>query len=187
MKHNKYILYSLFLVLVLSSFSSCDKDEDFSILPAETQSGKNTFGCNVEGKKFFGGYPIYFSPSSLLATYNQKLDFLRIYTEGKFEDKKKGIMSLEILKPEIGVSTKIFRAIFNYYPRVIPGTSSIVTQYGVSHGGEVTITKLDTINQIVSGRFNLIAKGAVDINDYSGTDSIRITEGRFDLKYMKKE
>lgn len=183
MKHNKYILFCSFLVLVLSSFTSCDKNEDFSVLPAETQSGNNTFGCYVEGKRFFGGYLVHFGISPLYANYYRKLDLLSIHTEGKFENKKQGSMSIEIFNPKVDIPLKMSRAKFNYYPQIFPGTSSEFTDFGVFDGGEVIITKLDTINKIVSGRFSMIGKGAVDIDNFTGSDSISITEGRFDLKF----
>lgn len=182
MKRNKYLILYSFFVLVLSSFSSCEKKEDFSVLPPETQSGNNTFGCYVEGEKFFGGYLIHFGISPLSADYSRKQDLLIIHADGKFEDKKQGSMDIQIFNPKVDVLLKMHRAKFDYYPRIFPGTSSVFTEFGVSDGGEVVITKFDTVNKIVSGRFNMIGKGAIDINDYSGSDSIRITEGRFDIK-----
>ncbi len=182
MKRNKYIILCSFLVLVLSSFSSCDKTEDFSVLPAETQSGNNTFGCYVEGKRFFGGYLIHFGIPPLSAVYHSKQELLNINADGKFEDNKQGSMGIQIFNPKVGVTIKMQRAIFEYYPRIFPGASSVFTEFGVSDGGEVIITKLDTINKIVSGRFSMIGKGAVDINNFTGSDSITIAEGRFDLK-----
>lgn len=182
MKCNKYIIICSFLVLVLSSFSSCDKVEDFSVLPAETQSGKNTFGCYVEGKRFFGGYLVHFGIPPLSVNYSRKLDLLSIHADGKFENKKQGSMSIEIFNPKVDVTLKMSRAKFNYYPQIFPGTGSEFTDFGVFDGGELIITKFDTINKIVSGRFSMIGKGAVDIDKFTGSDSIRITEGRFDLK-----
>jgi hypothetical protein len=176
MKRNKYILFCFFLVLVLSSFSSCEKDEDFSVLPAETQSGNNTFGCYVEGKRFFGGYLVYAIVPGFAVSYHNKSNYIIINTTGKFEDNKKGAMHMQVFNPKAGVTLKLFNGEFDYI------NSNSRNNYGVIEGGEVTITKFDTINKIVSGRFSMIGKLDININDYSGNDSIRITEGRFDLK-----
>ena len=47
-----------------------------------------------------------------------------------------------------------------------------------SYIGNITITRFDKINYIISGKFNF--------NAYSDTclNSIKVTEGRFDLKYI---
>lgn len=172
----KYITFIAFLALVLSSFSSCEKNEDFSTLPAETQSGNNTFGCYVEGKRFFGGYLVWAMVPVFDVDYHSKSDYLIINTTGKFEDNKKGAMHMQIFKPKVNIILKMFNGEFDY----INSNSRI--NYGVFDGGEVIITKLDTINKIVSGRFSMIGKGAVDIDKFTGSDSIKITEGRFDLK-----
>lgn len=178
----KYITFIAFLTLVLSSFSSCEKKEDFSVLPPETQTGKNTFGCYVEGKKFFGGYGHHFGIPPVYAHYSSKMNLLTIFADGKFEDGKLGDMGIEIFNPKIDISLRMSRASFDYYPKVLPGTGSAITKFGVTDGGEIILTKFDTINKIVSGRFNMIGKGAVDIDNFTGSDSIRITEGRFDVK-----
>ena len=176
MKRNKYIIICFFLVLVLSSFSSCEKDEDFSVLPAETQSGNNTFGCYVEGKRFFGGYLVYAMVPGFAVSYHNKSNYIIINTTGRFEDNEKGAMSMQIFNPSVNVTLKIFNGEFKYI------NSNLRINYGVLDGGEVTITKFDTINKIVSGRFNMIGKTDIGTNDYSVSDSIKITEGRFDLK-----
>ncbi|MFM2292006.1 MAG: hypothetical protein RIS29_1819 [Bacteroidota bacterium] len=171
------------LLLTISvGFSACKNEEDLSVLPQETQSGKNTFGCNVEGKKFFGGYLVHFGIPPLTATYFSKQDLLTINADGKFDDKKQGSMGMQVSNPKVNVTLKMKKVIFDYYPQNFPGTSSIFTEFGISGGGQIFIIKFDTINKIVSGRFSLTGKGAVDIDQFTGNDSIRITDGRFDIK-----
>jgi hypothetical protein len=46
-----------------------------------------------------------------------------------------------------------------------------------THTGSVTITKLDTVNNIVSGTFEFDAASTDD-----SAEPINVTDGRFDLK-----
>jgi hypothetical protein len=178
MRQNKYILFCSLLVLVLSSFSACDKEEDLSVLPQETQSGKNTFGCKINGQNFFGGYLVYTLVPGFLVYYNHKTDYLDISTTGKFQNNTNGMLHLTIFNPRENTTTKIYKAEFDY----ISSPSNLFDNYGVLKGGEVTITKLDTVNKIVSGRFNFVGTQATYPGKFNGNDSIAITDGRFDLK-----
>ena len=57
-------------------------------------------------------------------------------------------------------------------------------QTNAKYTGQLTITKFDTLNKIVSGKFsfkNIFNKAQADCN--CDTSIMEITDGRFDLKY----
>ena len=180
MKQNKYILLSIFLVLILSSFSSCDKDkdEDFSVLPAETQSGNNTFGCYIKNEMYFGGYFPVFGANALEAEYDIIWNRVIIESFGQINKKDAGILYLEFSTPIID-SIQHFDIAY-YLPS--ENFSTECFQYAVKNDGEICITKLDTINKIISGRFNFKGRCSDDLFNFTQNDSISISQGRFDLK-----
>ncbi|RYE16771.1 MAG: hypothetical protein EOP42_33395 [Sphingobacteriaceae bacterium] len=45
--------------------------------------------------------------------------------------------------------------------------------------GQVTITKLDLVNKIISGTFNLTAE-----DENNPVNTLKVTDGRFDVKYQ---
>ncbi len=188
-----------FLISVLAcsfflfTVNSCKKHKnnvqsELSKLPPETQSGANTFGCLINGIAFlpkgsgFSGPKL--SCSYIENTTSQTGYFFNLSANdfsnpndfpsvGIFTD------SVQIL-PEIFLLSEKFVAGKSYgqYGRYIIGqnpdlynTNSIVT-------GELTRKYLDEINQIVSGTFWF---NAVDKN----ADTIKITDGRFDMKFTK--
>ena len=67
------------MLLILFSLSSCEK-EDLNVLPAETQSGKNTFGCYVNEKLFVRPFP---NISWLSAFYDRKTKSVSINATSK--------------------------------------------------------------------------------------------------------
>jgi hypothetical protein len=167
----------------------CKKNNSGLQLPAITQEGKNTFGCKIDGKVWIPSWPcvdivggtaeinynivpVTQSVSlplvwvSLLGNYkeNESTFFLQqaptlsdhlIYHEGNIID------SIKIV-----FSTAPFNMYQNYY---YAGNTS--PRY-------FNITKLDTLNKIISGAFAFTLYGQ---NGLGGTDSVVITEGRFDF------
>lgn len=176
MKQNNYIILCSFIVLVLSSFSSCEK-EDFSVLPAETQSGKNTFGCYLNGEMYFGGYYPVTGAHALSAEYMRYTKKLIINSYGKINEKAAGIFYFEIDSP---LENKQLLINLGYY---LPENSNLsFFQYSVVNNGEIYLTRLDTVNKTLSGRFRFTGKSSDASFNFDGNDSINITEGRFDLK-----
>jgi hypothetical protein len=171
----------LFLFLVLS-LTSCEKifpapkfktpTVDLTQLPAETQEGKNTIGCLLNGQVWRnqGGGWFYYDYG---ASYFKKN--FTVYGIKKTEQNNQEI-SIQLYNSFKGLgiydlkndSTNII--VFddiNSSCRYNDDTYTI---------GKLEITKFDTINYIISGRFNftLIKPGC---------DTIRATDGRFDIKY----
>ncbi len=80
---------------------------------------------------------------------------------------KNGYILFLVTSPQKGVSTKItnINGYLHSYPYSFDGRKS----------GEVFITKLDTVQKIVSGHFS------ASVEVLPG-DTVQITDGRFDMK-----
>lgn len=182
-----YFLYCACLAFVLSSFLGCDifevKTTDFTQLPPETQEGKHTFGCYIDGKLFVGGNlsNSWIERDLLIANYVKSTDELNIYTHGKINNEVQALVGFKIIHPMLDISQQ-FREM--YY--TAPDTSLLkcyCNSYSGKSSGELLLTKFDTINYIVSGRFNFI----VECDDptacgFMQKDTIHISQGRFDLR-----
>ena len=180
MKTKKQFYFYLSFLLLLCSFSACDKNE-MNVLPQETQLGKNTFGCMVYDKLFIGGgYYSYIGFSPLSAEYNKNYNRLTISTVSKvYSDKANGSIGLMLMNPIQDSIQKLSSGTYS------SGSLSDCFQYLILNGGEIYLTKLDTIHKIVSGRFSFKGKCADHLNEFKvDGDSIKITQGRFDIKLI---
>jgi len=176
MKYSKLFILSFFITVILFLFTSCEK-ETMNVLPKETQLAKNTFGCMINNQLFIGGgYYSFIGYSPLSAEYNRSSKTLGIFTVSKiYTDKANGSMGLMIANPVEGSTQKLSHAT---YIVDVPDCY----QYLILNEGEVYLTKFDTINKIVSGRFSFKGKCAGYANDFKvNGDSVQITQGRFDV------
>jgi hypothetical protein len=178
----KKTLYA-FLILFAFCFAKCEKDKiDSNGLPPATQEGKNTLGFMLNGQPW--------TPQGFSGTGNLSVDYdeginngilgIVAYRTISSSDKTQFILgiidslnfktapfTLLIKKKSIGAlsySTKYYCDI-NHYDTSIYET------------GRITITKLDKVDRIIAGTFEGVL--------YKQTcgDTIRITQGRFDMKY----
>jgi len=162
---------TLLILLDLSSCVGC-KDKVWTTLPPETQTGANTFGCMIDGELFVGGYfPSWMQPV-FDVNYDNDSGKLYISTAGQLNDNPGGDIIMSINHPT-QEGTQIIEWI-GYYPTT---TISLCREYLAPTNGEVFFTKFDTINKIVSGRFQFTGY-CVD-----STNVKHITQGRFDLKF----
>ncbi len=167
MKTKKLNLQALsFLLLafcfVLITGMQCKKSSETpkEVLPAETQTGKGTFGCLVNGEVWL---PIGKSFIPALSTTIQ-FNILSIHTNRNDENLVFGIRSvLDIGEYNLKKNNNL--AEFSI------GSVSYKCKEGI-----MTIKKYDKTTQIISGTFSLTAQN--DIGEI-----INITEGRFDDKY----
>ena len=149
-------------------------------MPPATQEGKNTLGFLLNGQPW--------TPKGFNGTANLSIDFDEGINQGVV-----GISAYRILSNDnrqyfgIGISDSLnlFSA-----PKVIdinnasigrvrfenPLCNFFSTDANTYANGTLSITKLDRSNRIIAGSFNAILFK-------SGCDTIRITEGRFDMKY----
>jgi len=169
----------LFLVLLswIISFSSCEK-KNFDEMPPETRSGKNTFGCLIDGDLFVGGCCAPWMTDVLDAGYRKESNRLFIIAYGKMNGSPAGMISIGVNSPQQKSTQKISLA---YY---FPPTGSCFN-FTAWNDGLCTITRLDTINKIASGRFEFVGRCSdEDFNVTDSTTTTQITQGRFDVKFI---
>lgn len=146
-----------------------------NILPLSTNSGKNIFGCKIDGqalktKKNFNilkDFPISagnFVDSTFYVSGTDYNDDL--YVELNLRNlSKKGKYKLD------NFNTGFFRS--SGYSRKRYTTNSKYT-------GNINITRFDTKNKIISGTFEFEA-----VNRNDSTDVVKVTRGRFDVNINK--
>jgi hypothetical protein len=176
----------LFLSVCLFIYNSCTKpitvDEKIS-LPLETQDGRNTFGCYVNNDLFVPTL-IFGNVTPVLAHYtvsSDKNSFLSIQgIDSRYNLDFAGsivIQKLNILKE----GDYELKHIFNWadpYSYDQGGYRNVKEdQFYFIETGKLTISKLDTVNKIISGRFYFSAKDTLG-------NRKEIKQGRFDIKYI---
>lgn len=177
MKHISIL--SLLFLLILSSSTNCKKNNPESGLPPATQEGKNTCGFLLNGKVWLprgdNGY------ANLVCDYDETFIGGAFNITGyRYEPNKRsffgvtgrditntGIYKLNISpdkKGDISIDANSKYCIYEWYD-TIP-----------NHNAYLNITKLDKVKRIVSGTFEfaLIKPGC---------EEVRITQGRFDMKF----
>lgn len=166
---------SVLLLVGLFAFSCCKKDNPTSSsnpssLPPYTETGANTLGFKVDGKIWLPkAQP--FGTSPLFADYDNGTFYLKSSNETDY-------FSIEIYNKiySIGTYVLIYKidSIYTCFerendPYCYYRTDSLNT-------GLLNINKLDTLNKIVAGTFELNMIG-------QNQEKLKITEGRFDVKY----
>ena len=170
--------------LGLFLFAACNKDVEE--LPPATQTGAHTFGAKIGGELWipqgFGPFPAndilearFTSPTSIIINAR---NFSKSPRESEFEIFLINVtgpgtytMNTDVTLPTVGAS-------YAYYvERELTPTNE--WQTSASYTGTVTITKLDAVNDIISGTFQFNA-----INLYNNPAPISVTEGRFDIKML---
>ena len=179
----------IFLLLTLAgiiNFAACKKD-NFDTMPPETRSGKNTFGCLIDGDLFVGGWGAPWMKPALSAAYRPTLGRLYISTWGKRNNTFGGEIGITIDNPKENATQKFAEAYYapasDFRPPI--GTIGNDTAYCLTLGtvddGICTITKFDMNKKIVSGRFEFM--GRCTSVAFDTTATVAITQGRFDLKF----
>jgi hypothetical protein len=184
----KFIKNLLIGIALIISISACDNEPEFN-LPAATQDGRNTLGLKANGKVW--------------VNYGEICDFLSCvdnYVEGRLHKNTNGTHTL-IIRAEYNYKFKdkkrYISQTFSFSANNVskPGTYTLIpTQndqsylivnwsqndfYHLVKNSKVTlqVTRLDTVNHIVSGQF----EGVLDhYSDASKT--MTLTDGRFDTK-----
>ena len=174
MKTNRLKALPLFILLVLIFFSACE-EQDPTVLPAETQTGKITFGCYVGSDIFVNPYR---NNSWLKANYFRDSNnqcFVSINTHNNVRKSINIIFNnFELNKKNIIQSVE-----YIYYSDTIKLAGGGYTFKTNTYFGEnisaITLTKFDTLNHIISGKFEFELKNLEDT-----TKIIKFTQGRFD-------
>ena len=172
----------IIVTLMLLSAASCKKDKaSEDQLPPATQTGANTFGCLINGKVFVPkGYDGSGRPNPHVQ-YDYDLNgqpFLSI--DAKRYDQNQVNGSVFILFNNLNnTGSYQIPTLFKYsvgWSDIIPGCGMGNLDATVSAWGGGDISRLDIANRIISGTFNFKAIKP-------GCDTVRISDGRFDIKF----
>lgn len=176
------------VILTLFTGMQCEKEyppgtPEINKLPPITQTGANKFGCLVDGKAFTpkGGWG-----SDGLQVYYQYVDNAYHFNIGADRNEINAplrdinirahgieleVKTYELTEPDLPLSFGAFYTLYPDYAEIDEyKTNSIVK-------GEITISRFDLANQIVSGTFWFDA-----IN--KDGKLIQVREGRFDSHFV---
>jgi hypothetical protein len=168
----------IFLAALMIVCSSCEllfpKTEEpkteLEKLPPITQEGKNTFGCLVNGKALFNtnsmqlhaiyqGGGLQFGSGREDNSIDRDVNFVLL--DPIYTDQEYSLTNLPF-----------YRAMF----RSTAGLNACWYEYDDTFEGKLTFSKIDRINYIISGTFEFSTVT-------QGCDTIRISDGRFDMQF----
>ena len=185
----KYTTTLLILLATILLAASCKKDKiqdtrsELEKLPPITQTGANTFGCLVDGVAWIpnGSKPQTGGPN------------IQVYVDPTFQGGRFAITGHKYNEPNQYISIGSFKCTssgFYDFDSTYNGiqfyrnrTGSNFVNYstndiGIFKKGFINITKYDLISGIFSGTF----EGKLFIANGSYNDTIKVTDGRFDVK-----
>lgn len=171
----------LLLIATTFCFARCVKEPvGNNGLPPATQTGANTLGFLLNGQpwtpKGFNGsanLSLYYDPSFRGGVFNISAYKIQNNNSNAMENIIIASDSIQTIG-EINFGKKNFTVIYQDFSnsscRMDTRDSAVIVT------GSCTITKLNKLNQIFSGKFEFTFKKA-------GCPDVQITQGRFDLKY----
>ena len=189
----------ILIFLTILSLVGCSKDnpkqsDPLSLLPPETQTGANTFGCIINNQVFYprDGTSTLFSPGGkgLLIwgdpSGNQEFNEFEIRNLQDGKPCSRMVIHLQNLAQlQVGeyfwkasnFQTSIDGLMQNYvFARIFDNNTNSWKLYSsYENSGKVTITKYASNNTIISGNFS----GKLKL--YNSTEEIEILNGRFDI------
>ena len=172
MKRKIYLL----LLIPLVALTSCNNDDNINKapidqLPPPTQSGEYTFGCLVNGEPMIPNNTNYISAICQGGIFDISADVNKVNTG----------QVVNIIVPESIIVNESYD--LTNYPFYIAKyqvfgseTTNCYYDFEDTFDGWIKFSKIDRINQIVSGTFEY---STVTEN----CDTIRVTNGRFDMPY----
>jgi hypothetical protein len=177
-----------FLFLFFVANPQCRKSVPSpNILPAVTQEGKNTFGCKVNGEVWIPYYQCglinIFSKCEELESVVTNVDTTsKLPVDVKISASRRTSSGGSFTGFIMG--TRITKAVNvgSYFSiTFVRDSVSYNPQYPINNASNaINITKIDTVNQIISGTFNFTLYGPYGP---SNGDSVVVTDGRFDLTF----
>ena len=185
MKKLKKLLCILLTTTLLAA--SCKKSKpgvaltELEKLPPITQTGANTFGCLVDGKAWLpngskpqtggGNIQLYVDPTfqggAFYVTGHQYNNFQSKITFGSSGCTNAGIFDISLPLQAVD---------YNRFVNTVNTCEFSSSDSGSFRKGFFNITRYDLINGIFSGTFEFTIKSR------ACGDTIRITNGRFDVK-----
>lgn len=168
-----------FIIMLAVCFTACKKLHfDTNGLPAATQEGKNTLGFRLNGQAW--------TPKGVRGTANLSIDYDPNFNNGIFD-----ITAYDFSSPQAEQFTIGIRDSLNFInaPQIYTITQTSLCGISFTNNcdyfsrlsgsfcsGNLTITKLDRLNHIISGTFSATLYKP-------GCDTIKITDGRFDMRF----
>ncbi|MBP6302303.1 MAG: hypothetical protein KBB37_00365 [Bacteroidia bacterium] len=182
MKNNYTLLLLLAAIICLGI--QCKKDDDsyakeLAKLPPYTKKGYNTFGCLINGKAFpqnSEGYhqtQWYYYNGDLFINYSTQFNTFDVNQSITIRTNKIHAEGTFLIDPVLGEDQ--FTVITGGEDRFY---SSILFQNPLERRAAITITRLDSINHIISGTFAFKARAIQSDKEVS------VEQGRFDLFYQ---
>jgi len=155
--------------------------DPLSLLPPETQTGAGTFGCLINGQA-------YTAPFSTLTSGDYTL-YPQISINGQIY--KNDNYSNEWYAISLVLNGNFYSGqptVFDLAHALVTGKNQFYTTAASSASpcyytskypkrGQLTLTKFDGVARTASGRF------AFTLYEPSGCDTLRVTDGRFDVKF----
>ncbi len=180
--------FSFFIVVCTILFCTkcnCNKSvtSPENQLPPATQTGANTFGCLINGQAFLPGgnvggltglHPVYCSYGNNI-TIGGLHNYISVQSVSLITDSLK-IEEGQTYTLKENIPGEASAAYFFGEDGI--GQNNYATNNSSNWSGQLIISKLDTINQFISGTFWF---KAIDSNG----DSVNVTDGRFDLRYTQ--
>ncbi len=171
------------MITILCSALQCNKDKNNppTTLPPITQEGKNTFGCKIDGEIWVPYYKcggtgntcgeLFVDVYPAIIQQKILIEINMSFTKKNQDNSSTGFQ----------INTKQNFKLFTTGNKIDSlniefSTSGFKFYRNSNNNGFFQITKLDTLNNIISGLFETTLY-------VSATDSVKITEGRFDLRF----
>jgi hypothetical protein len=188
---------ALFVLAICFSLSGmqCEKDQnipEIDKLPPATQTGANTFGCMVDGKAFlprrkgwFPNGPVLLAQYQYLTDNGQTGNYFALTADDQktYANEIRGIsltarcVDLEVKTYVLDEDHTLFKLAGGY--EILDESLKFNTfTTDLINKGELTITRFDDVNQIMSGTFWFDA-----VNDKG--EKVEVREGRFDVHFIK--
>lgn len=172
------------LILLLTTTLACHNDDDdnppvdpVNQLPEATQTGAGTFGCLLDGEVFLPGNV----PNKLDCVYQIVNGGYYFSLQGSKRDSNNNVIRISLNTKKMEIQQNETYILLENADRSVYGSYFFNTDFSYTneiHTGELTITKLDFNNHIVSGTFWF------DVKDSNGVVH-QIREGRFDVRFTE--
>ena len=177
-------------LLLLTQCSKCKLDnptplppkDPLSVLPAETQTGAGTLGCLVNGNAYAtvssvqcrgdwqGARALGISGGANAgAVFGQEEFSVGLLLDGKLKSGES--FDLVPFRQPLSPTLNEFAA------NAVAGSKPCVYEGDYIKTGKVELLKFDGVARIASGRF------AFTLYEPGGCDTLRVTQGRFDVKF----
>lgn len=170
----KYIII-FFILYFITNCKQTDEINLFEELPSKTTEGKYTLGCKINGysivtNKAFGIRYLYYPGFSITTRYKKnEINFTNF--DLWIDTLKVSKLKYNLEDVELMVFGQIQGSPYSFF-----NSKSLNVSTDYKYAGEVSFSRIDTVNGIYSGDFFIIKKS----ESSSFTESI--LDGRFDVK-----